>query len=380
MSLKKPSVSNPESKITRCKTCRQDIATEKMFLHEGFCQRNNVFCEHCEKVFLKNDYDEHLKDLRNSINSSKSTAIDENEPIPVVNVIPVIKQSITTTINPNTIYEYVEMPFTEEYKVGGSTIEIKGTKIIINLTLDIPKVETALNEDVVLGVDLGQAVPAMCALNNDYYKRLAIGSADEFLRIRTQIQNERRRLQHALKDSRGGHGRQKKLRALDRLKEREKNFVQTYSHMVSRRVVDFAIKNGAKYINIEDLSGFGRDKYGHVKDDEHSKMILRNWSYYDLQEKIKYKAAIHGIEVRKIDPKYTSQTCSVCGERGLRQTQKEFICINPECARHKIYNNQKYINADFNAARNIAMSQNFIEEDEGSKKKNGQKKENSSNN
>ena len=270
--------------------------------------------------------------------------------------------------------------FTEEYKVGGSTIEIKGTKIIINLTLEVPKVEAVVNEDVVLGVDLGQAVPAMCALNNDYYKRLAIGSADEFLRIRTQIQNERRRLQHALKDSKGGHGRQKKLRALDRLKEREKNFVQTYSHMVSRRVVDFAIKNGAKYINIEDLSGFGRDKYGHVKDDEHSKMILRNWSYYDLQEKIKYKAAIHGIEVRKIDPKYTSQTCSVCGEKGLRQTQKEFICTNPECACHKIYNNQKYINADFNAARNIAMSQNFIEEGEGSKKKSEQKKENSNGN
>ena len=130
MSLKKPSVSNPESKITRCKTCRQDIATEKMFLHEGFCQRNNVFCEHCEKVFLKNDYDEHLKDLRNSINSSKSTAIDENEPIPVVNVIPVIKQSITTTINPNTIYEYVEMPFTEEYKVNNPIVISESGSII----------------------------------------------------------------------------------------------------------------------------------------------------------------------------------------------------------------------------------------------------------
>ena len=130
MSFKKSSVSNPESKITRCKTCRQDIATEKMFLHEGFCQRNNVFCEHCEKVFLKNDYDEHLKDLRNSINSSKSTAIDENEPIPVVNVMPVIKQSITTTINPNTIYEYVEMPFTEEYKVNNPIVISESGSII----------------------------------------------------------------------------------------------------------------------------------------------------------------------------------------------------------------------------------------------------------
>ena len=76
-----------------------------MFLHEGFCKRNNVFCEHCEKVFLKTDYDEHLKDLRNSItNSAKSTDIGDNEEIPVV---PIINQTITTVVNPNTYYEFI---------------------------------------------------------------------------------------------------------------------------------------------------------------------------------------------------------------------------------------------------------------------------------
>lgn len=62
------------------------------------------------------------------------------------------------------------------------------------------------------------------------------------------------------------------------------------------------------------------------------------------------------------------------------QTQKEFICINPECSCHKMYQNQKYINADFNAARNIAMSQKFINEDKETTKKNEQKKENSNGN
>ena len=119
MSLKTPSVSNPESKLTKCKNCRQDIASEKMFLHEGFCHRNNVFCEHCEKVFLKKDYDEHLKDLRNSINSSKSTDIDENEQIPIM---PVIKQTVTTTINPSTVLEFVEMPLIEEYTINNPIV------------------------------------------------------------------------------------------------------------------------------------------------------------------------------------------------------------------------------------------------------------------
>ena len=116
MTSKTLSEKKNESKYTRCSTCRQDILTEKMFLHEGFCQRNIIFCEHCEKVFLKTDYDEHLKDLRNSItNSAKSTEIDETEEMPV---FPIINQTITTVINPNTYYEFIEMPWTEEYKVN----------------------------------------------------------------------------------------------------------------------------------------------------------------------------------------------------------------------------------------------------------------------
>ena len=116
MTSKNFSEKNTKSKYTRCETCHQDILSEKMFLHEGFCKRNNVFCEHCEKVFLKTDYDEHLKDLRNSItNSAKSTDIADNEEIPVV---PIINQTITTVVNPNTYYEFIEMPLTEEYKVN----------------------------------------------------------------------------------------------------------------------------------------------------------------------------------------------------------------------------------------------------------------------
>jgi len=117
MSSKNISEKKSETKYTRCDSCRQDILSEKMFLHEGFCHRNNIFCDHCEKVYLKKDYEEHLKDLRNSINSAKSTEIDEKEEIPV---IPIVNHTFTTTtvVNPNTYYEFIEMPWTEEIKVN----------------------------------------------------------------------------------------------------------------------------------------------------------------------------------------------------------------------------------------------------------------------
>lgn len=230
--------------------------------------------------------------------------------------------------------------FEEEYKVCGSTIQIDGTKIILNMSMDVPKKEIELNEDTVVGVDLGIAIPAVCALNNNDYIKQSIGSKDDFLRVRTQLQAQRRRLQKALTTTSGGHGRKKKLKALDKLKARERNFVKTYNHYVSKAVVDFAVKNNAKYINIEDLKGF-----------DSSKFILRNWSFYELQQFITYKANRYGIEVRKINPYHTSQICSCCGhwEEGQRIDQATFEC--KACGAK--------LNADFNAARNIAKCEDI---------------------
>lgn len=238
----------------------------------------------------------------------------------------------------------------ENYKVQGSSIGVEDNKIILNLSLSIPKDIRKLDENTVVGVDLGVAVPAMCALNNNLYVRKSIGSKDDFLRVRTKLQSQRKRLQKSLANTSGGHGREKKLKSLERMKKTEAHFVETYCHMVSKRVVDFALRNSAKYINVENLTGYDTDDF-----------ILRNWSYYKLQEYITYKAAKYGIEVRKVNPCYTSQVCSVCGnwEQDQRKSQSVFECANGECDSYKKY--EYGFNADFNAARNIAKSTLFME-------------------
>ena len=245
--------------------------------------------------------------------------------------------------NPHRSHELrsvIQNIFEENYLVQGSSIEIDDKEIILNLSLSIPKQELELDENTVVGVDLGIAIPAVCGLNNNNYIRQSIGSKDDFLRVRTQLQAQRRRLQKSLKSTSGGHGRGKKMKAMDRLVDRERNFVKTYNHYVSKNVVDFAVKNKAKYINMEDLSGF-----------DSSEFILRNWSFYELQQFIIYKASKYGIEVRKINPYHTSQTCSCCGhwEDGQRIDQSHFKC--KACGVE--------LNADFNASRNIAMSTDF---------------------
>ena len=235
----------------------------------------------------------------------------------------------------------IQQIFEENYQIHGSSIEINNKKkIILNLCMEVPEQKRELDENTVVGVDLGIAIPAVCGLNNDKYAREFIGSQDSFLRIRTQMQVQRRRLQKELSFTSGGHGRQKKLKGLDRMKDREKNFVRTYNHLVSKKVVDFALKHNAKYINMEDLKGFDANK-----------LILRNWSYYELQKFITYKANKYGIEVRKINPYHTSQICSCCGhwQEGQRDG-RDFKCAACGAELH----------ADFNASRNIAMSTDFV--------------------
>ena len=208
--------------------------------------------------------------------------------------------------------------------------------------MDIPdKVKAEVVKDRVLGVDLGIKYPAYMCLNDDTYKREHIGSIDDFLRIREQMQDRRRKLQHDLKFIKGGKGRKKKTQALDRLRDKEKNFATTYNHMISKNVVEFAKKNQCEYINMEKLT----------KDGFNNK-ILRNWSYYQLQQYIEYKAEREGIQVRYIDPSYTSQTCARCGhiDKENRQTQEKFICT--KCGFE--------LNADHNASINIARSDKYI--------------------
>ena len=246
------------------------------------------------------------------------------------------------------------------YKFADSSIQIKEGKIYLLLCTTQEKTSMKLDEDIVVGVDLGINIPAMCGINNIDNVKLALGSRQDFLRVRTRIQNQKRNTQKHLVLTSGGHGRKKKLQALDRFTEKERNFVKTYNHMISSKIVDFCVKNNAGTLNLELLEGFSEK--------QRNNFILRNWSYYELQSMIEYKAKIAGIVVNYIDPYHTSQSCSKCGhyEEGQRGkiVEGEFISklhggdifLCKECGTK--------LNSDFNAARNIAKSTKRVDKKE----------------
>ena len=91
-----------------------------MFLHEGFCERNNVFCEHCERVYLKEDYAKHKLEISkereekpkdSSVDPRKSNKKDKS---PCVN-------QINLRIN-KPILEYEQGDFEEEFHINNPII------------------------------------------------------------------------------------------------------------------------------------------------------------------------------------------------------------------------------------------------------------------
>ena len=245
-----------------------------------------------------------------------------------------------------------------EYKLCNSSIQMVKRdgkpKLFLLLVVNIPQEHVELNKHIVVGVDLGINVPAYAATNITP-ERKAIGDREHFLNTRMAFQRRYKSLQR-LKTTAGGKGRTKKMEPLERLRQAEHNWVHTQNHLFSREVVNFAVQTRAATIHLEDLSGFGKDSDGNA--DERKEFVLRNWSYHELQNMITYKAAKYGIKVEKIRPAFTSRTCSCCGQQGFREGVT-FICENPECLQYG-----EKVHADYNAARNIANSNDIIKKNE----------------
>ena len=226
----------------------------------------------------------------------------------------------------------------KEYKVAQSSLMFDKKKLILNLSIHFPKKEktTEIVKGRTLGVDLGIKIPAYASLNDDIYTRQSFGNVLELAKAKKQFKERRARIYKQMSNVKGGKGRKKKMKAAYNFSDKERKFTQNYNHQLSRRIVDFAKANNCEYINMEHLEG----------DSFKDKKVLGVWTYYELQQYIKYKAEMEGIKVRFVNPAYTSQTCSKCGyvDEENRPTQERFKC--KKCGFE--------MNADRNASINIS--------------------------
>ncbi len=112
-------------------------------------------------------------------------------------------------------------------------------------------------------------------------------------------------------------------RRLKSIGQRENRWMSDVNHQISKALVESNPK-GTLHV-LEDLKGI-RSATERVR--VRNRYVSVSWAYHDLEQKLIYKALEHGQKVIKVDPKYTSQRCPVCGhtERGNRNKDKHMFC------------------------------------------------------
>ena len=108
--------------------------------------------------------------------------------------------------------------------------------------------------------------------------------------------------------------------------QRENRWMQDVNHQVSKALV----LNNPKHtlFVLEDLSGV-RSATERVRTKD--RYVSVSWSFYDLEQKLIYKAKRNRSTVIKVNPRYTSQCCPVCGHIEKANRNKKlhlFTCKN----------------------------------------------------
>lgn len=128
-----------------------------------------------------------------------------------------------------------------------------------------------------------------------------------------------------------------KRRTLRQLSRKQSRRTTHENHIVSKQIVSYAVKHH-RAIAVENLETVRKPNSKIRKYVEKSQ-----WSFYQLLSFLKYKAALHGVIIAEVNPAYTSQNCSRCGQRNT-PNGKKYVCEHCGHTDHR----------DANAAFNIA--------------------------
>lgn len=221
-----------------------------------------------------------------------------------------------------------DMLVDQTWKIGGAELTYRRGTYYLNVTQskDAPPLNKTSDT---LGVDLGIV-------------NLATDSEGEsFTGVQVKAVRER---YHKRRQTLQKVGTRSAKRRLKKLSGRERRFQKHTNHVISKTLVRKAVTT-RKAIALEDLTGI------------HERTTVRranrrerhSWAFYQLRLFISYKAAWAGVQIRLIDPRNTSKTCSQCGhcEKANRQSQASFLC--KQCG--------FCCNADVNAAINISRAE-----------------------
>ena len=204
----------------------------------------------------------------------------------------------------------------ETYKFGTAKLVCKHKQYFLHIPVTFEVSECADSGICnVVGIDRGINF-IVATYDSKHQSRFVSGKTIK--QKRGHYKNLRKQLQQT-----GTSSSRKRLKAIG---QRENRWMQDVNHCVSKALVE----NNPEHtlFVLEDLTGIrSATEKVRVKD----RYVSVSWSFYDLEQKLIYKAIQHHDKVIKVNPAYTSQCCPMCGHTEKANRNKKihlFCCRN----------------------------------------------------
>lgn len=209
---------------------------------------------------------------------------------------------------------------------GQADLIYKDNKFYLMISIETEE-QPPIDSEGYIGVDLGINQIATTSDGQSFSGKLIDNTRARFQRLRTNLQK---------------CGTKSAKRHLKKTRNKEANFRRHVNHCISKQIIEKA-KRSCCGIVLEDLKGIRKQ----MKARKSNRSRMHGWSFYQLRQFISYKAKLSGIPICIVNPAYTSQQCSRCGniDKRNRKTQSEFVCKSCGFSLH----------ADENASINISL-------------------------
>jgi putative transposase len=226
--------------------------------------------------------------------------------------------------------QIIKLPnfFTKRYanwKFQSATIGFDKQKgyVKANLIFTAPT-PLPVQSDKIVGIDRGLYNIVSLSDGQLYSSQQVRKKKREFLFVKRQLQAK---------------GTRSSKRKLKKRSGREKRFSLNVNHCISKWLVSLPYD----IFVLEDLTGIRNQKSKGKK----LNGWLSNWTFWQLEQFLGYKAEAAGKQIVSVDARYTSQKCSNCGKVDKKSRNKsQYYCVSCGYFEH----------ADINAAKNIASN------------------------
>jgi len=209
-----------------------------------------------------------------------------------------------------------------DWKTCSADLCIKKNNVFLHIVFEKDEADIKQTNKL-LGIDRGINNLAVTSDNKFYGGGIIKKQVRKYQRLRSRLQKK---------------GTKSAKRHLKRLSGKERRFRADINHIISKQIIHDL--NPGDTIVLEELTGIRNKKLR-----KEQRCLLNNWSFFQLEQFLIYKAMPKGIAIKYIDARYTSQRCSSCSYicSSNRKNQADFCCKS--CGFK--------LNADLNASRNI---------------------------